>query len=279
MRGRSLPLSRPRRIICDLMHFSAGVPTVPVQRRMALAPVVAARAESADRPPWTAVFTKAFALVAAEFPDLRRAYCKFPWPHLYEYPASVAQITIEREYAGEQAVFGVKVKDPARLPVTEIGAQLREATTVPVESSKSFRRTLRIAGWPRPLRRLMWWVALNVGRQRANYFGTFGVSVYSALGAESLHPLSPLTCTLNYGPISADGGVDVRVVYDHRVMDGATVARALARLEEVLNGTIRDELASPPLSAGVWATRVGVADRSRVGERIPAAENRRAAAG
>ena len=97
-----------------------------------------------------------------------------------------------------------------------------------------------------PVCRLLWWFGLNIGRQRANYFGTFGVSVYSALGAESLHPLSPLTSTLNYGVIAADGTTDVRVVYDHRVTDGATVARALARLEEVLNTTIRDELTPPP---------------------------------
>jgi pyruvate/2-oxoglutarate dehydrogenase complex dihydrolipoamide acyltransferase (E2) component len=72
--------------------------------------------------------------------------------------------------------------------------------------------------------------------------GTFGLSVYSGLGAESLHPLSPLTTTLNYGVISARGAVTVRVTYDHRVMDGTTVARALARLETVLNEDLCKEL-------------------------------------
>src|SRR5690606_18465479 len=98
----------------------------------------------------------------------------------------------------------------------------------PLAKSKDFRRALCLSALPRPLRRLIWWVGLNVGRQRANYFGTFGLSVYSALGAEALHPLSPVTTLLNYGVIAPDGSVDVRVVYDHRVTDGATVARALA---------------------------------------------------
>jgi hypothetical protein len=62
------------------------------------------------------------------------------------------------------------------------------------------------------------------------------------LGASSLHPLSPLTTALNYGVIGADGGVDVRLIYDHRVMDGATVARALQDLERVLNCEIVAEL-------------------------------------
>jgi hypothetical protein len=72
--------------------------------------------------------------------------------------------------------------------------------------------------------------------------GTMGLSAYSGLGAESLHPLSPLTTTLNYGVIGADGAVDVRIVYDHRVLDGSTVAGALAALDEVLSGDILAEL-------------------------------------
>ena len=52
------------------------------------------------------------------------------------------------------------------------------------------------------------------------------------------HPLSVLTTTLNYGVIAADGTVDVRLIYDHRVMDGSSVARALARrLATVPSGT------------------------------------------
>src|SRR5207244_839398 len=83
------------------------------------------------------------------------------------------------------------------------------------------------------LRRWLWWAGLNVsGPRRAKYFGTFAVSVYSALGAESLHPITPLTTTLNYGLIAADGSVPVRIVYDHRLIDGATIARGLGRLEE-----------------------------------------------
>ena len=249
MRGLAIPLSRPRRLICDLLHFAAGVPTVPVQRRMNLAPVVAARQSACTRPPWTAIFAKAFALVAAEFPELRRAYCKFPWPQLYEYPTSVAAITVERDYRGEKAVLTVRVKDPARRPLVEISDLIRAGMTTPIDQVKDFRRSLRVCGLPRPLRRLLWWVGLNVGRQRANYFGTFGVSVYSALGAESLHPLSPLTTTLNYGVFAADGSIDVRLIYDHRVMDGATVARALARLEDVLGTTIRAELLAESTNA------------------------------
>src|SRR5205085_5256974 len=99
-----------------------------------------------------------------------------------------------------------------------------------------------------PIRRFLMWLGLNIGRQRANYFGTFHLSVYSGLGAESFNPLSPLTTLLNYGPIDPDGGVNVRILYDHRVMDGATVARVLERFEAILSGAIADEVRS--LAAG-----------------------------
>src|SRR6266540_3674213 len=99
--GRSLPLSLPRRFICDMMHFAQQVPTVPVERRMSLGPVVAARRQANPRPSWCALFTKAYAFVAARWPELRRAYLTFPTPHLYEHPVSIASIAVERELKGE----------------------------------------------------------------------------------------------------------------------------------------------------------------------------------
>jgi hypothetical protein len=242
MRGHRIPLSRARRLVIDFLHFASGIPTVPVQRRINLKPVIEARAALADRPAWTAIMVKAFAMVSAEVPELRRAYCKFPWPHLYEVPTPVASIVVERDYEGEKALLIGRIKDPATLPLPELTKRVRALNESPVDDVKDFVRALRMTRYPRPLRRALWWLGLNWGRQRARHFGTFGISVYSALGAESLHPLSPLTTILNYGVFSAEGEVDLRVIYDHRVMDGATVARALARMEEVVTGPIVDEL-------------------------------------
>jgi hypothetical protein len=242
MRGRMIRLSVPRRMVIDLLYFARGIPTVPVQKRIALAPLVAARAACRERPRWTALFTKAYALMAREFPEFRRAYVKLPWPHLYEYPRSNATVIIERDYRGEPGLFSISIKEPAEQSLRDIGRQLEHASTAPVESVKDFTRAMNFARLPAPLRRAFWWICLNWGRQRGNYFGTFGVSVYSALNAESLHPLSPLTSLLNYGVMSSDGVLDVRIIYDHRVMNGATVARALTHLEEILNSVILEEV-------------------------------------
>jgi hypothetical protein len=241
--GFSLPLSAPRRLICDLLHYARRVPTVPVQRRMRLAAVAAAREAAAPRPSWCAVFTKAYATVAAADPLLRRAYLSFPRPRLYQHPANVATVAVGRRLGEEDAVLFAPIREPEKLSLADLDACLRRLKDQPLESNGAFRRALRLSRLPGPLRRLLWWAGLNVsGRKRAHFMGTFGVSVYSGLGASSLHPLSVVTTTLNYGPVEPDGAVDVRLVYDHRVMDGGSVARALAELERVLTHEVLAEL-------------------------------------
>jgi hypothetical protein len=241
--GRNLPLSLPRRFIGDLVHFAQRVPTVPVQRVLQLASLVTARQRAKPRPSWCAIFTKAYGFVASAYPELRRAYLSFPQPHLYEHPINVASIAVERRFGDEDAVFFIHLKNPERLNLQELDGQLRRAKEQPIQQISSFRRALLVSRLPWPLRRMLWWGGLNVsGRKRAHYLGTFGVSVYSGLGAASLHPLSPLTTTLNYGVIAADGSVDVRLVYDHRVLDGATIARALGELQQMLMCEILVEL-------------------------------------
>jgi hypothetical protein len=242
-RGRTIPLSLPRRLVADLVHFARQMPTVPVQRRMNVGLIRDLRDRLVERPSWCAIFTKAYGHVAQAFPELRRAYMKFPWARLYEHPINIASVAIEREYQGEAAVFFAHLRAPEAQSLAQLDEHLRRFKDEPIESIGLYRRALIMSRLPQPLRRLMWWIGLNSsGFKRARRMGTFGVSVYSSLGAESLHPLSPLTTALNYGVIRPDGTVNVRIIYDHRVMDGSTVARALGLLERVLNTEIAAEL-------------------------------------
>src|SRR5439155_7972091 len=111
-KGRWVALSLPRRWICDLLHFAQKVPTVPVQRRLDIRAVIAAREAVINRPSWAAIFTRAYGLVAREVPELRRYYLAFPRPHLYEFPYSIASVAIERVYEGENAVFFGHLRSP-----------------------------------------------------------------------------------------------------------------------------------------------------------------------
>ena len=241
--GRFIRLSLPRQYIIDLLHFSRKIPSIPVQRKMNIGKTLAARKRMASAPSWVMIVSKAYAIVCQEFPSLRQSYLALPWAHLYQHPSSLASIAIEKVVDGEPAVAFLRVGDLIENSLINLDAFLRQAREEPIENLRSYRLAKQMYWFPTWLRRTLWWFGLNgSGYYRARHFGTFGVSVYASLGAESLHPLSPLTSTLNYGPIDAEGGINMRLVYDHRVLDGATVARALARLEEVLTNESVAEL-------------------------------------
>jgi hypothetical protein len=241
--GRRIAISLPRQFINDLVYFGHQIPGIPVQRAMNVARTRDARSQLRWPPSWVVIFAKAYAQVCDEFPQLRRSYLKFPWASLFEHTSPVASIAMEKELDGEPAVSFLRLGNLLENTLTDLDASLRNARDLPIQQLRSYRTAKRLHWLPTVLRRSLWWIGLNVnGRLRAREFGTFGLSVYASLGAESLHPISPLTTTLNYGPIADDGSVNVRIVYDHRVMDGAVVARALARFESVLNTQLVEEL-------------------------------------
>ena len=246
MKGRSIPLSPHRRIVIDMLREASRIPTVPVQRVMNIRALVQARA-ALPRPhvSWTALFTWAMAQVCREMPVLRRVYLKYPYARLYEYPGSVAAIALEAEHDGEPVVVFHTIRQPETLSLRRIDEFVRSRKVLPAERNVELRRLLALAKLPGIVRRLIWLVGLNWGRQRAKYFGTFGVTSYAALGAESLHPLSPATTTLTYGRIEPCGRVTVRLIYDHRVTDGAVIARALVLLESYLNEAARHCVPQP----------------------------------
>ena len=241
--GRSLPLSPFRKLVVDLMHFSQQVPAVVAERRMDLSRLLAARRASASRPSWTVLFTKAYSLVGRDYPQLRRSYLKFPWPHLYEHPHNVVALNVERRLTGEDIVLFCLIRSPENRSLEELDALVRQHKQEPVEQLRSYQRAVGVSRIPWPLRRWFWWGALNVfGRRRCHNFGTFSVSSVASRGAGLLHLAPVLTSALHYGLFDEQGRIEVRVSWDHRVMDGATIARVLVDLEAVLNREIVREL-------------------------------------
>src|SRR5262245_2307951 len=254
--GRWKSLSVPRRFICDLLHASRRVPVVTFERKVNVAPVLAARKRLLRPPAWTLLLAKGFAIVAARRPELRRAYLPLPWPHLWEADESLASVTVEREYRGEPAVFFGILKAPDKKPLWLLAEKLEEWRTKPLTEVYRFRRLLTFSRLPLPVRRFLWWYATSwSGRVKSRNFGTFGVSLTGQSGATATNLLGPLTTSLNCGVIQPDGTVDLRLHFDHRVMDGMPAARALAELEEVLRSEITTELEA---MAGAAAPRIGM---------------------
>lgn len=243
LRGRRLALSPMRRLVIEMLRQARKQPSIPVARTLQVGQLATLRRRSPQPISWTALFVKAYGLTARRFPELRRAYVPWPWPHLYEHPVSVAAVVIERQLQEEPILLAARIVQPESLSAATITAHLRRFKEAPLESISDFRQLRRLARLPRLLQRLIFWRYLGwCGARRARRLGTFMVSSYGRLGAEQLHPLCPLTSLLTFGPIAADGRVVVKVIYDHRVVDGAQVARALAELERILHEDLLLEL-------------------------------------
>jgi hypothetical protein len=240
--GKYVPISYFRRLVADLMHFSAKVPCATIERHMDLAVLVAARRACTPPPTWSAIITRAYALVAARTPLLRTAYLTFPWPRLFEHAVNSAKLNVDRQVAGERVILYAQIPGPETLTLRELDAIINAHRYNPVEDIPSYRSAFRLSRVPWPFRRLLWWAALNVfGSVRCDHFGTFGVSSLGALGAGITRLTPLLTTQLHYGTFDAAGGLDMRISFDHRVLDGATIAEALADMEDVLLGEMTRE--------------------------------------
>jgi hypothetical protein len=255
MRGTVRKISLPRRLIADLMHASIGIPFVSLSRTLDVRQLLEARALAAQPPGWAAIFVKAFSLVARDEAVLRTLYVKWPWPSFYELPRSVAMVAIARLEQGQNCVLPQKVPAADKLPLNEIDAQIRHAKDAPVAEVPAFRKILQVTRLPLPLRRLMWLVGLNFGRQRANWFGSFGVTSVAAYGGGELHALSPGPFILSYG-VAADQTINVVIRWDHRITDAALIAKTLTRLEQVLNTEIAAEMRGQRQQAEAKPVRV-----------------------
>jgi hypothetical protein len=242
MRGTVRKISLPRRFVTDLMWASASVPFVSLRRTLDISQLAEARASAAEPPGWAAIFVKAFALVAKDEPVLRRLYAAWPWPHFYELPRSVAEVAIARFEDGEDCILPEKVPAPELTSLDEVDARIRYAKDAPIEAIPAFRKIMGVTRLPLPLRRLAWLVAVNFGRQHANWIGNVSVTSVSAFGPGELHAITPGPYILSYGVVGPDHRVDVVIRWDHRVTDAAFISRVLTCLEQVLNTAIAAEL-------------------------------------
>ena len=242
-RGKSIAISPFRGLVIDLMHFSQKVPTVTIDRRMQLGPLLAARLNCDPRPTWTAMFVKAYAIVAARQPMLRRCYMAFPWPRFFENPKNIVTLNVRRKVDGEGVVLQDQIRCPENRSLLEIDARIRRCKEAPVTQIKAYNRVTKLSYWPRFVRRGIMWATLNVfGRRRCHNMGTFGITTVAEHGAGVLNLVPVLTSTIHYGLFDDKGSLDVRLSFDHRVLDGADAAQALAALEQALLSEILAEV-------------------------------------
>jgi hypothetical protein len=239
-------------LVCDLLQFARHVPLFPLERSCALGELSELRASVSPRISWSVLFLKAYGLLSAEYRPLRQAYLRWPWPHLYEHPCSIGMLAVNRREPEEERLYWGRFIQPEATPLTRMQASLDRYKTGPTASV--FRRQQRFSRVPTLLRRMGWWLTLNLsGAKRAKRVGTFGLSTVAGAGAVNYYHPTCLTTSLTYGPIDRNGEVPVTLLFDHRVTDGSCIARALADLEAILQGPISRELRGLPAAGRACA--------------------------
>jgi hypothetical protein len=240
-KARFQSISCNRALVLDLLALSSREVYYPIEQTFELGELAALRSSAPRRISWTVVFVKAYAQVAAGIPQLRQAFCRWPWPRLCQCEENVAMVAINRRYQDEDRLCWGRLSHPERQPLTELQSQLEAFQQQPVDDI--FRRQVRLSRLPTALRRLVLWCNLHFSRgRRARRLGTFSLSTLAGQNAlNRFHP-TLLATSLTFGPVGQDGRALVTLVCDHRVLDGALAARALASLQQALLTTIADEL-------------------------------------
>jgi len=235
--------TRDRGLGGDIARVSQRIPLFPVDRTMSLAPVAVARDTAAERIGWAAIFLKAYALVAREMPPLRTWLARRGGllPRLVTAPRSVATLAINRHESGHDRLFFIRIKHPESRTLAELQQVIHDHATRPV--AEIFKRQAELEMVPGPLRRaILRWNMRSPSPKRATRLGTFSLSTLAGLGATNrMHPTLCAT-SLSYAPLEADARCVVTLICDHRVLDGATAARALQWLEQALTSDIVAEL-------------------------------------
>jgi len=242
-RGRTVPLSRGRRLVEDWLYLARGSTLAMVDRDCVIPEVAAARTAALPRPGWFPVLLKAFALACMKLPELRRSLLTFPYARLYEHACTVGAVTVERMVDGEPVVLVCQFREAERKPLLQIHNRFQRAKHDPVETIPDFRRLLLLARLPWPLRRLIscigtWWS----GSLRQRFTGTFASSSTLAGGAALSLPFTPISTLFTFTEVQPTGAVKLRLAWDHRVFDGMTAARGLVETENALRGPILQEL-------------------------------------
>lgn len=238
-RRRLLPAERS--LPCDIVHFARQVPVARAEAELDLGEVAAARSQAEPRVSWTALFVKAQGLVAERHEWLRQTFLRWPIPHVFEHEQSTAMVAVQREYQGRPRLCFGRLVDPARRSLVDLQQHLDHYAHGPVE--EVFRKQLRLSRLPWPVRRMAWWVTLNLaGPTRARQVGTFSLSSLAGQGVNNRDHPTLCTSSLSYGPLDAAGRALVTLIYDHRLADGRQASDVLHELRRTLHSSLLAEL-------------------------------------
>ncbi len=242
-KGTRIKLSNGRRLVDDVIRIANRQPMAAFCRDMDLTLICELRRKIKPRLSWNTIMMKAYSIVAKQMPALRQTYVSFPWPHLYQSEDNVVMITVAREEIDETRLMFARIHRPEELSLTQIQEQLDYFSNHPIEHIKQFCHQIRFAAMPRFLRRLVWWLLLDMWpSKRAAHVGTFGMSISGFNAAYGNCHLGPNTTILGVDPAPRNGISRTLLTFDHRVLDGKPTIDAMNALYSALHGPILQEM-------------------------------------
>jgi len=242
--GKRVRLSNGRRLVDDVIRIACKMPMAALAGDYEAPMVAKFRRRTHPKISWNVLYLKAYAIVCAQNPELRRAYVSFPWGHMYEHDRTVGMMTIAREHEGEERLFFARFNSPEQESLADLQEHYDHYRTAPIKEIKQFRHQIAFAHTPKLIRRFAWWFMFNLWPQkRAAHMGTFGMSFSGYKGAYGSKHLGPNTTILGVDPTPRKGIGRVLLTFDHRVVDGTPVTRAMQQTNRMLNTAIKVELA------------------------------------
>lgn len=243
--GKRIKLSNGRRLVEDIIHVANKTPLAGFGTEQDAGLVAKFRRHSRPKISWNVLYMKAYSIVCKRDATLRRAYVNFPWSYLYQHEKNVCMMTVAREYEGEERLFFARFTSPEEKTLVELQKQFDHYRRAPVSEIKQFRHQINFAKAPRFVRRFTWWALANLWpKKRASHMGTFGISISGNKGSYAAsHHLGPATTTLGVDPSPKKGVSKILLTFDHRVLDGAPVTRAMQETHLMLTTAVKAELA------------------------------------
>jgi pyruvate/2-oxoglutarate dehydrogenase complex dihydrolipoamide acyltransferase (E2) component len=186
-------------------------------------------------------------------PEFNAALVGFPRKRLICFDQVDAAVTIERRHEGDDSFFVGIIRDADTKSTAAISAELagfRDESSPSAKAASSDLDSLTRA--PALLRRLLLWLSRNIPGLVARHRGTFFLSTVGKYGVGmylmSNHNLSISFSEITSRPVVRGDAVVISpvatltLVYDHRVMMGAPVARLMADIRRRLEAGPPDAL-------------------------------------
>lgn len=242
-KGKRVKLSNGRRLVDEVIRAASKMPMASYLRDFDVSELNELRRKTRPKISWNVIYMKAYSIIAEKNPVLRQSYVGFPWPYAYQHESNVCLLTMSREYEDEDRLLFARFHQPESRSLADLQSQYDHFRKAPVRSIKQFRHQIRFAKAPFFLRRMAWWVMLNLWpRKRASHLGTFGMTLSRYKDAYAPKILGPNPTILGVDVMPKKGIAKFSLTFDHQLIDGVPVVNLIDEVYRTLNGVIADEL-------------------------------------